>query len=629
MTGALTNREEARLKCVLWPLQPQEDESLLGLVARVAEHNVLESAHSIMSQVGQRYPHRTVGAISEEISIEKLARVLKVDVKEVSRRSYVGAEGTDGVTFFGTDLRSTDIETRFRRFSPTSLARSAYHRALWDCRLIPFCVESWELLTDACHRCGTRQRWHSANGLASCDHCNGDLTEVPVAEVPAEMQSTLTIVANLLYPLAGVQAAAMDALPPSLQGLDAGSIVDLLAELLLVVDPTSPHRRRTPGWHNDPPRLVKALHQAGNMILGWPATFVEHLCSSSSGKANGPRDGSLRACSDFIRRLTAPDVGADLAARMQSLIDPWRASGTSEDDLPAGNIDIKTTARRIGRGTQIIAEARRRRQLRTTITIRNGQLVQTLDRSEIEWLSAFVKNRVGPEALAARLGISYYGVEQLVCLGLVPAVSHPFVDAMYDGPQFCEPEVDRFEAQLQARAIPSECLVKPLPLVDLLRTIGGGLRPWGPIFQALIGGAIPMAFADGAGPLSSRLLLDASARTQLAELHFDRSCYPDFAFEPRMSKIDAAASLNVSAPKAEFLDQYRVGTSRGRSHRVLPLEIVEQLAREYISAQEVFARTGLEHWVFGKAMAQAGSPREHPLGWSRAVGEEVASQLAG
>ena len=471
-------RRSDELKPVLWPLQPYDDESLLGLIARVADHNVLQHTFAIMRQVGQEYPHRTTGTISDKIDLRKLSTILKIDIQELSNRSYVSRASLDNcVNFFGVALRPTDVETRHRRFSPASLRRAPYHRALWDCRLLPVCTESWEFLSDTCHRCGAQQRWLSAGGIASCDACSADLTEASASIVPAEMRGPLATVSSLLDPRPATAASARKAPPPALHEFDATAVVGLLVDLLPVVDPSSPHRRVQSGWYKDPPRLLDALYSASQILLGWPESFFAQMRASSSGRASGPRDGSLRACSEFIRRVTVPTAGG-LAPSMLQLFKPMLVPSDERTGLPAANIGIKEASRSLRTGTAELAQARRANLLKTTFSFRERELVQTFDRGEIEHLSSFQNGRLGPEALAARFGISYHGVEQMACMSLVSPAMHPYVRSTYGDLQFAEHDVARLENRLLDVATAPSALTDPVPLLKVVLANGGCSRPW-------------------------------------------------------------------------------------------------------------------------------------------------------
>lgn len=143
------------------PLPPIEGESLDGFIGRVAAHNLLDNAHTITSEGGVGYGHRPDLSTRGWDGLPAVAECLQVDVSHLQARSYPLANSArDLRLFFGTPIERRHLETRTRRFSPGSLSLSAHHRALWQLRIFPFCIETWEYLIDRCPRCNALQRWY-------------------------------------------------------------------------------------------------------------------------------------------------------------------------------------------------------------------------------------------------------------------------------------------------------------------------------------------------------------------------------------------------------------------------------------------------------------------------------------
>lgn len=600
------------LKRVMWGLTPHADESLLGFIARTADHNVLESTFAITGQAGQVHGNRTNSAISQAVRQNELAYILRVDHEEIARRSYVHPEGEVKRSFFGLTLRYTEVEAKLRRFSPTSLRHSPHHRAIWDCRLLPFCPESWDMLSSECHRCGAQQLWRSATGISRCDTCSADLSEASAEKVAPQSREVLGWFASLLSPSSEVRDIARSSVAASLARLSPTQLVTLAIRLLAVVDPwvkTATYN----GWRQDPQRYLSALVVAVPMLRDWPMGFISHVRTVQAGKGSSWHESSVKSCDRFLKKLVKDQdpalrvVGS--AVLMQ--INP------SDQLASSAHVDLQEAADLLGRGVPSLKEWRSKNLLRATVGLRKGQLSHCFDRAEITRLAEFVRDRVSAEAFAASFGMTFHGVEQLQCMQLLTASAHPWIDATYDSPQFAGSEIAKLSAKLSAAAKPVEMIESGQPLTDCLNSIGGCLRPWGPIFSALLEGTVPFALLNEGKTIAARIIVDPASRSKFASLSFDRRAYPNFAFDLGMSMVDAAANLNLSAPKAPYLKSLQRPRKFAHKYRTIPVTIVEELAGQFVSSKELTLLTGKTSRTLEIELARCGFERLHRIGWSR------------
>ena len=613
MMPPISAQPSPTLKRVMWGLSPYPDESLLGFIARTAEHNVLESTYAITRQAGQAHANRTTTAVSPAIRQEELAYILRIDPCEVSRRSYVHPEGELKRDFYGVTLRYTDVESKVRRFSPSSLQHAPYHRAAWDCRLLPFCPESWDFLLGACHQCNAQQLWRIANGVTSCDRCSADLREAPASRVPENDRKMLGWFADLLSPFEQAQDIAKALVAPSLAHLSTTLLVALAVRLLWVVDPWVKQATFN-GWRQDPARYLRALSVALPMLQDWPCKFLSHVRETQAGKGSSWRESSVKSCDRFLKKLL---IDKEPALRIVGEV-AFARLGAADEQAAPNHMDLQEAAELLGRGAPSLKEWRGRKLLRATVGLRNGQLTHCFDRAEITFLAEFTQDRVSAEAFAASFGMTYYGVEQLVCMQLLTPTSHPWIQAVYDTPQFSRREITKLTEMLWNTAKQPSAIENGRSLTDTLKSIGGKLRPWGPIIQALLRGEIPYTLRREGKTLASRIIVDQASRSRLASLDFDRRAHPSFEFDLGMSMLDAAANLNVSAPKATFLGALQRPRIFAHKYRNIPVATVEELASQFISAQELTALTG---WTWSKLTAHlshCGFGRSHPMGWDRA-----------
>lgn len=602
-----------RLKRVMWGIDPLPGESLLGLIARSADHNVLDSTFAITGQVGQVYGNRANSAISPVVRLTDLAHVLRVEPAEVINRSYLHSDGDKLRDFFGITLRFTEIESKLRRFSPASLRRSPFHRAIWDCRLLPICPESWELLIETCHRCNTPQRWLSANGITNCDSCAADLTEAPTSNVAEADRAILGWFANLVSPFEDVRKAAWVDVAPSLSHLSVSLLIDFAVRLLAVIDPWV-KKATFNGWRQDQGRYIRALLAVIPMLRDWPHSYLRCARDAKSERGTCWRASSMKSFDRFLKKLLN-DNRAEFRIVGDAAIN---AIVTKGNFGLQDHINLCEAAALLGREVATLKKWRRKNLLRTTVGLHNGDLAHCLDRQEIASLTEFSSGRLSAEGLAVNFGMTFHGVEQLICLELLTPMTHPWVQAVYDSPQFTLQETQRFLKRLRDQARPISEIRDGQTLATSMHGIGGKLQAWGPIIQALLGGKISFALQDAGRSEAERIVVDRASRPKLAQLKFDSSAFPEFYFEPAMSILDAAANLNVPAPKAKFLSSLQQPKKFTHPYRKIPSAAVEDLAARYISIREITSITGKTWRGLQAELKAIGFDRVHPVGWDRA-----------
>ena len=155
---------------------PIAGESLLGFVTRSLAVTAITQTNQGLTLAGIAKTNPCAIASSlKGREIEGLATLLKTDASEIRKRTHpVGTfdhSKTETVNFFGVRIRADYREKRVRRVSPRALAKSAYHRAIWDLRLFSFDPETREQLLDHCPVCTKQLGWMRSRGIGMCDHC--------------------------------------------------------------------------------------------------------------------------------------------------------------------------------------------------------------------------------------------------------------------------------------------------------------------------------------------------------------------------------------------------------------------------------------------------------------------------
>lgn len=554
-----------------------------------------------------------------------LAKATGLPVTELESRAYRPVEGVEATRgFFGVTLHRTDLDRKRRLFAPAALAISQHHRAIWQVRALPFCTETWQYLTDTCHRCGKRQSWQLSFGTARCDGCLKPLADGETEAVDPALRGRLGLAAGLLSLDAAVRAASLSSLPPAVAALRPGGVFELLARLVPVTDPALPHGRDADVWKVPAPRLARAVAEAWDLAAGWPDSFIRHASARIAGAGKRYQDGNGGATVRFLRLANDDYVPEDVAA----LIGGLRASLDLDDAAGAAHaaatLDCMSASYLLGRGTPVVAMRRREGILRAIFAHRGGMPIAMLDRAEIEGIRADMADRSTLEAVSWRLGIPNYGVEQLIALRALDTLDHPWFLVRYDGPQVRTSSIDRFEATLTSGRAGS-ATDGMVPLRAALHAVGGRLKPWGTVLVALRDGE-PSAVAPGGARLADRLLVGADRARWIAALPSRAEQDPHVEGSGIISKKDAGDVLNL-APR-QLQAAFPRDPATGRPNKAsLPLKRVLDLARRHATHGELAMRSDLSVKRVTALMRRLGHAVAGPLGFPREVAEAAMPEL--
>lgn len=598
------------------PLVPIEGESLDGFIARVAAHNMLENALAITSLGGVIYGHRPDLSLNGWDSLHAVAKCLKVGPRDLQGRSYPPTEDErDFRLFFGTPVERRHLEIRTRRFSPSALRLSAHHRALWQLRLLPFCSETWEYLLDRCPRCYSVQRWYRTNGIERCDFCVEDLRRAPAELVPVEQREGCRGAVELLHPHPDRKKAALASLPPLVRELGNDGAIALLVRLFSLVDHTFPLRGAAASisWGAPPRQITAALHQAWTLLAGWPGDAITFMNKRIQGARGAYTDGNHGRSVGFLKRA-AECPHREAGAAIASLRERLDLDGPSGPVIRSRTIDIPSLTRILGRSASRLADIRQKGGLPPVFCLVNGGAAARYDGAEIAVIRQGYEQRLSFERAGSLLGISYHGIEQLSLMGFLPAIPHPYFAICYGGPQTTLKAFQNLCRSIENRA--ARGVPDPVPLRRASMAIGGRLKPWGPIFEALRVGSIPYALAPEPQPLSQRILIPNEATSLLSTLRFEKSDFPEFEFVDSMTGRDAGEALNLQ--HKEYTPLVKTYVTPGRNgERIIPVSDVEVFAADLIGSTEVALRLGLSSGSAFHRLRRLGVAAETSFLWPR------------
>lgn len=605
------------------PLAPICNESLDGYIARAAAHNLIDNALSLTSLAGVVYGHKPLLSTHAWNGLPAVARCLRVDVDELRHRSHPLEDPTrDLRRFFGTAVEGRHLEILTRRFAPAALDISAHHRAVWRLRPFPYCTQTWQYLTDRCPRCSGIQRWYRTNGIERCDYCVEDLRRAPTAFVPADERAAASAAAGLADPDPRRRMEVLSHLPADIRALGEAGALEMLIRLLPLVDQSMPlptgRKRRL--WRAAPDRITTAIAHAWPLLTAWPSAVVELMSDKIAAAPNRYSDGNHNMSVCFLKGASyrSNPMVEEAIRQLRALVD---LHGPNREELQERTLSLKAIAKRFGIGTQPLTKIRRKGGLPAEFTLEAGRAVARFDAAEVQCLQAALKTRVSFQSAAWQLGISYHGVEQLTAMGLLPALAHPYYLIRYGGPQTTATGLAELLASLQESA----ALREPDGLLRLRRAvhmIGGRPKPWGPIFRALLEGAIPCKITTGQERLSHRVLIHPSSLAYLETLVFEAAPVPGTAFEPCMTRHDAGETLNLQPKEyTHLLRSYGAGWNA--SDRIVPMDEVQRFATGLISTSEVALRLGTNSRSAYHRLRKLGMSPVIPSAWDRGTAEKL------
>lgn len=600
---------------------------LPGLIAQAARLNVLGDVKPILTAAGLSVVRPGTVSMRVQGHEEALAARLGCGPELIENLATprLAPDGTASalVRWGAGSIHRQDLDMRRRRVSPLTLTQEPHARAEWMNRLLDYCPVSLERLVDTCPSCGRPLGWLSGWGVEHCDERRCRTLPPSGMVLDRELVDGYRSFAALVSPVPGEREAFVRHLHPDLRTLAPTTLADLTLRLGASIGGSGPMGR-------DALRLLPAETKARCAALGirlledWPAKLRSSIVETLSTMPDD--DGVER------RRLRAALMSAAGTSEEFGSARPIVAGAVPEAFQEIGKAFAGMT------GVMILGSAAARR-----LAVRHFELKRLVDaglfhrettlsgrhrrelyrRDEIEAAAVAWEGSVPIAAAERRLGIPRYAAERLISCGDLLAESHAFVLSQ-DGPPRLRPEsIEAYEALLVARArgIPGSTHVD---LVTAVRAVGGRLKPWRQVLDAIARGDLEVSLRGHAGPLSRRLLVAAEAVSPFLRMDVDEGVPRDFAYSRKLSQADAMSVLNLydkNAPEIREAGYLRFEQS-GRAD-LASIDAVLAIASAHMSLGEAVARSGWSISESRKALSrELGTPRS-VLGWDRLDAEAI------
>lgn len=557
---------------VRFPLQPHENESLPGYLARVAAWNVLEGPKALLRMAGVAGNSE----LADQVAARALEFTRELGISQASllRMVVVGdAPGSAEVSFFGAPLRRNMVRTKVRHVAPASLRISNHHRATWQVSAISWCPETWDPLIDKCPACGQKLNFETQLGVEYCQACSFNLGLAEVVPIPSEYRPHLKVLSDSVSPSAHVRSEAANSLPKPFRELSSNALLGLAAT-------TARALRSRPNATLAPSELAAAVE----MLAAYPASFEATVERHADRSTPAPFFQRLNASPCLASYPELERIAPEILARF---LPPSRLRKTvirQREEL--GLLTARAAATRLG--------------------LTRSQLYQLLQAGElhlrygwyqpeqIEAVAARLANRVSLARLEKHFGLPRSGAEQLISLGLLKINTDPLIAKLFAGLQIDRRSWDDLMAKLEAAIGLPSIPEPPITLLDAFHAVGGQEKPWGAIIGAHVTRKVVGALThEPTGQLrfSSLSVTPKFARELASGARPDLMEIPPRAKElgppPGFSRTEVERYLNCFPRDVAWLIEAGSLAPYGAARLLFPRDQVIALGETVISSREI------------------------------------------
>lgn len=597
-----------------WPGRAYPNESLIGLISRRGAEHYLGSNRLILMACDIDVRHQGEAIVhATPKSLQELSRILGIDEMEIRKKACapIGEDHSGKLVQWGKrSMRLRDIEMRYRRISPSSLQHSDHHRQSWLLRLLPYCPESFEELTDNCPGCHGKLRWSAAQPVGRCDRedCVHAKGSIPATgnELPIRMREAYAFFSALLSADEEEATAARSRFHPDLRDIENPTLIDLV---FLLADIDRPQGRRANTSTIRDSHAVDIAERATKgteALLEWPSC-LEQLAARAINNRKSERHlwSRLKSAANNHPNLEVRDLVISGA--------PVIAEGLREAVAPdSPPVMLQTELVRL---TGISAE--QGAFLSKGDFLRSPAMVGDAGSSKLDraLCEDFIQQREASErneTVATRLLLPTYAIMQMGRSARLDRPSNPGLNALEPQTRIMTASVERLVAELASLDV-SDGTEELLSIGAASRIIGGGLKPWDEIIGAILDGHLPCLRAKGdPAPTTRSLVIRRKDLGMLAKM--TRKPRSDFNVPLIASQQDAMEILNATFSQMTRLRSNRMlNFEQAYKKLACPMAEVLALAETRIFSAELSLRTGIAPNAL-KAWCDARGVVERPEG---------------
>lgn len=533
---------------------------------------------------------------------------------------YIGAVDDRVVRWGDGALSRYELETRRRRVSPISLAKAPHHRAAWMNLLLDYCPESLELLIDKCDRCSRPLGWTAAWGIGNCDdrQC-GPLPE-SLERLAPELTEGYRMFAALASPVPGDNRAFVEGLATELRVLLPVTMIDFAVRLGAALAGITAGTRNTVRALA-PAQKARVVSLGARMLLDWPSTLrrtVRDQIDSTPGRDGNARrrfrNALLRAAAaqqggdsvDALLRGALPEIYVEVGRAFSGLTVPTILGSAAANRLGVNNSEL-TAATQAGVFTEETAFRGINRRVQYRL-------------SEIECAEAAWRGSVPIETVASTLGLPRYACERMVASGAIEHEQHAFVLRLPGQPRATSGSLESFLDQLAAVCSRARPPAQAARLHAAMRVVGGRLKPWPQVLDAILNQKLPCWITPGALPITARMHVLPNDLLRFARLKIGSDVPVGCFIAADMSQIDAMSVLNlrqIDGPR--LVNHGALRFRKGRRSFLVGVSEVLALAADHVATPEAAARLGIPPSAAHPLIVRVIGPTHSPAGWPRHI----------
>ncbi|MFN3535937.1 MAG: helix-turn-helix domain-containing protein [Brevundimonas sp.] len=585
---------------LLFPIEPEPYETLLGFVVRCVERNRLGTPVAFMRAVGLALKAKGDFLNRLQVELPSLAPALSTSVETLE-----GLWGAQPPTddrkrrLGGVWLRPALVE-QSRRRAPPSIDAGEADDARWMIRPIAFCSTRWEVLIDRCpHRwCGKPLTWPRADSLHLCRHCGTPLNMALRQTIPRPHRRWLQWVMALFSEDAVQRQAAMRQVPTVFQVETETEVFELVLAIrhAFKVSGAEPGEDTNDvledeGSKGDWRHWVAAVR----FLLEYPRSHWDLLQKRESDA----RAAFHHAFRRIAHNSNVPIVRSELTRlNLEAGYLPTSALGRGSQHAPEMTAAAAADALGVTPGAlKQLVEAKMLAPLRTRGA---RHTIKFYAEEDIEALKALRGQGISGRWFRAASALPAIAIEQLVALGHLEFCRDPVAALLYGEHQLRADMADQMLERILGLPLPSTA-DGWIALPDALMGVGGREKPWGPVLAAGLNGCLPGGLTNGAVLGTPVFMISTAVANSL--VMGGPSASPWLSFEPDhygdlrrdwFSPGETVSYLNCSAVEISYL------IDKGRLHPLAREGLtrfarteVEEFGRVWMNTREAAARLGV------------------------------------
>ena len=614
--------------------QMESDESVVGAFFRSASRHVFPSVFPVLKQAGiSRKSIRFIQILPRE-QILRLADVIRCDPNMLGRDLGVrqgnaspDERGRQLIAFGDLVIEGCHLDHKRRRISSSSLKSSLHHRVDWLNRLLPYCPSALDLLIDTCPNCSGTLGWTQPVGMEHCEHCEYDLRDAKTVVLDPTLVEDYRNFAELCSVNNDRRREMIKRLPPMLSAVAPGTLVRFALHTGKLVSGMV----RVPETHLTqlpPAELTGVLASGMRVLVDWPNRLQDWI----SNEARAREEDKIQYAalkSDLIKMARRfkkePDGGKLVEVIFPDLAnDVLRSHGArlGTHAVLREHYSANETTKRLRTDSSTVTKLRELVKC-TTLRCKDSVVRRYLFEADIiDQIAADLENCVYYWQFWKTFRIPSYGVEQLICLNLLQGITSPAILLLKKEVVLSREELDRLTKLIKRNGRNTPPPATATSLRVLANSIGGQLKPWGPIYELLISGKLPFWLKPG-GVSTHHILLDPQDWFALDPLSFDYTLFPHFPFKTAMNNCDMSEVVNLQPRESRKVREADLQNTK-RYKLAIRYQVDEVLgfAQNWVSVTELMRRSGKGDRSIKKELTRASVPSKAGL-WERSTAEAL------